>query len=1538
MKKKRAKKAAPPPAGPDGSSGLTNLANHLNRLLLHGSRVDMGQPEFRPATVATGQQIKVNLPAPEGIRFAFNVPSTPQVTVPLDMDAAPKWLKAMQNAVGPDAALYFNLSPDESIPTWAFHQKEFSLPANPTPEQLLKMPAVTGFKASQVLLLPQTVLQENQMYHDEEQTPVSLWLRNKKPTVQFQSWTPAISLTFGLKPATTTSAPTLASATGQLYEIAGTPQADRWFLDRLHPGQGLPAGITGVTLNLFALADDGTATALSDWLIVRNNLTSLARPQSRFRMAFEDITRPYLAIDGDTDNALLLLQMLSITNSGGYYLQATAGAAPKSLAAVIRLTLQGDSMLPKCANAIVYESPANPNGNPSTMRFDGIKHVEVQSFAQPGSVVVGWKRVVPATNPDATDREGCYGYQTVSMVDFTVATVDGNWLKGSQGQSFNGDSVVALSPTSALRGTAYPAVTPPPDGHAAAMKLVGTDDASSVIPTALSPSAPPSTIFHYYRTTIPVSYTSESPYASLADSNRKTLAFTAGFRDVFGNTILPQQKRFASQSRRLFYTDPLINLSEWPGFRFTLAPLQFSGAPALILQASYTLPKKNVVPGQPAEGAQVAFEQQLVTRKKQLAQIRLQLIGAQSDVKVLFKSTLWSGDAPPSKQSPPPPPAEALASQKDVTDTLLAILNEAIDLVPPPTKKEPDSGKPDAVRTVAIVNCDQAIPSYGPKRFQPELVVSRTSFIPAPGDYPADDTLREAIHSAVTEAHCPLYLIDTPVPNPQPMPLRARRVAAGPSADASMKEFKKVAETYYQVIGQVKNFQVGIRRNLANQHELWLIHNDLFPKAKASTRLRFATPRPLRNQLESGTFQFPDFSQKPLAKATGKSKTVIDADYDELGRAVFLFLEQTALSAQNVSGAMGINPDVTDLIKKSLGVKEEVAKTLGAFAQDGTSGYVVPLFINSGQVVEPASIVRATTDMFCQDLRGFYRLDTIVQLELEKPATQAVYSFYGVSCPLKEVRPASRLHNANPAQPKPASLSDFEIWPKENFVTLLYQAPRAESLNPLPGPVLENIKTTITHLQLQQSTLGQPASSKADTSAAFAENAWLELIVPKPLAWTLDAADTKIPMILRRFPQNPVIVDCNIPTPPQTATVDTTTAKKLSKWGWEINFLVEGLPQDSVAITVNYNNSEIPTQRAAAFLSREVSPPVWCVSLLHALLSFKELAKVWTTPPASTQREWLYQLLFDLSHFLNPKSMTRMKQDAVSIQDKMFYYFSDKTFDFAGNQVMGSPVAKLTQQEQLTNVLIQADVDKDANNAYMLASKSVFNFKPQLILQRNAFLKGRKSKQDVGPETTKSLVYTCSSVEPAFPILACNSWNAIKFSTPQTPANLQETLTDFFVGLLNGASLDDLQIHVVASFGFSSGNLQIIDPYRQIPVDFTMEHETSTDWAARVTREILLYWNARMGVPLPDPLPDPTKSIIIILPPCAAENEAKVWLQLNIHIGRKSTEIPAGRMQADIKELTFELIPPPPSPAPTPVKSLLVRRKARTDKSRTGRR
>jgi hypothetical protein len=1558
MKKKRTKKAVAP-ADQSSDSSLTDLARHLNRLLLHGSRVDTGDTSFRPATVATGQQIKVDLPTQGGMRFAFNVPTlppppnpSPLVTVPLDMVAAPKWLDAMQKAVGPDAALYFNLSPDKSIPTWAFHQKEFSLPTKPAPEQFLQA------KDSRALLLPQTVLQESQKYLDELQTPVSVWVRNddaSKPPTPLP-WTPAIFLTFGLKPATTTTGQITGTAAGQLYEIAGTPQGDRWFLDQLHPGRGNPAGITGVTLNLFALADDLTPTPISGWLIVRNNLTSLARPQSLRLTANDAIVRPYLAADGDTDNALFLLQMLSITNSGGYYMRADAGAAPKSLAAVISLTLQDTSMLPKCANAIVYKKSSDKDPDPSTLRFEGIKHVEADSFAQPGNVVVGWKRVVPATDPDATDIEGCYAYQTVSMVDYATTTVDGKWLANLNG-TIDGDRVVALSPTTALRGTAYPAANQPQDGPAAAMKLVSPDETPSPSSTALAAPPAANTIFRYYRTTIPIYRTSESPYAPLADSNRQKLTFSAGFRDVFGNSILAQQTRFASQTRRLFYTDPLINPGQWPGFRFTLAPLHFTGDPALILQASYTLPKKpNPPPGQPvtpeqAAKTQATFEQQLITRKNQLTQIKLQLIGAQSDVKVYFHSTLWSGDLPPDK--PKDKPEESIAAPKEVTSPLLAILNEAINLAPPPQpnplEADPPSGKPDMVRTVVITPCDQSIPSYGPKRFQPELIVTRNSFIPKePGDYPADDALHQIIKSAITEAHCPLPLIDTAVPNSQPLPFRSRKAADDLPSTASAPEFKKVAAAYYSVIGNAKNAQVGIRRNVTNEHELWFIHNDLFPEAEASTGLRFATPRPLLNQLDSGNFVMPDFTQDPKSaqsKPVSNSKPVIDADYDELGRAVFLFLEQIALSGQNLSDVSPTDQTAMDLIKQCLGAKQEIADTLANFSQDEHGGYLVPLYSNSGSIVQSASIMRAANDMFSQDLRAFYRLDTVVQLELQKPASSAIYSFYGVSCPLSEVRPAiyrRRGRKIDPPLPKTASFSDFTIWPQEKFVTLLYQGPQSESATPLPGPVLDSIQTNITHLQLLQSTLGQPASSGQDAPAAFAENAWLELATEKTLAWApLNAGDTPIPVIVRRFPQNPVIGSCSVKPPKDPdRTVDTTSITDLSKWGWDINFqTTEGLSQDSVTIAVKYNLDESTVAQSAVHVRRASAQPTWCVSLLHTLVALRALINSWSLPDltAAQRRTWLQQLLFDLSQFLKPQLAIRMLQDPSPIQDKMVYTFSDGLLKPVNYQVMkGLPnEATLTQDGLLKNVEIPAEADNPQNGAFILSSNSVYNFKPQFVLQRNATLRTPKLTKDETPQTTGCLVYTCPAVEPPYPILACNSWHLVNFTPPQTPDSIQATLTDFLVKLLNGASLDQLQIHVVASFGFNAGNLQIVDPYRQIPVDFAAGYGDPASWAASAAYEILFYWNARMGTTTGNPASGKVPKISITLPPpvLSGEKGAAAWLQLSIHISRNSSlntsaGITSARMLVEIQELKFQLVPVTNS-----VKRLLTQRKGSEQKS-----
>ena len=116
---------------------------------------------------------------------------------------------------------YLKLNVDDKVPTWVFHQRDFTLPKQPVPEDVLEL-----IDLQKVLLrVPQAVVQEVQRLG--KACDVSLWHcdeSTQEVSALPPTWQTAILLRFPLKAQETDAT---------LFEVKGTPQGDRYYLDQL---------------------------------------------------------------------------------------------------------------------------------------------------------------------------------------------------------------------------------------------------------------------------------------------------------------------------------------------------------------------------------------------------------------------------------------------------------------------------------------------------------------------------------------------------------------------------------------------------------------------------------------------------------------------------------------------------------------------------------------------------------------------------------------------------------------------------------------------------------------------------------------------------------------------------------------------------------------------------------------------------------------------------------------------------------------------------------------------------------------------------------------------------------------------------------------------------------------------------------------------------------------------------------------------------------------------------------------------------------
>jgi hypothetical protein len=110
----------------DSKSRLDRIGRDLSRTLLHGSRV-ANNGQSVPLTVATGQQIQVDLPDQGGMRFQFTA-GVSNTTVPIDRTQASNSQDYMTDALSVAGRLkYMTLNVANDVPTWTFGQRSFSV-------------------------------------------------------------------------------------------------------------------------------------------------------------------------------------------------------------------------------------------------------------------------------------------------------------------------------------------------------------------------------------------------------------------------------------------------------------------------------------------------------------------------------------------------------------------------------------------------------------------------------------------------------------------------------------------------------------------------------------------------------------------------------------------------------------------------------------------------------------------------------------------------------------------------------------------------------------------------------------------------------------------------------------------------------------------------------------------------------------------------------------------------------------------------------------------------------------------------------------------------------------------------------------------------------------------------------------------------------------------------------------------------------------------------------------------------------------------
>jgi hypothetical protein len=1365
---------------------LDRIARDLSRTLLHGSRVTDNSGHIRPATIATAQQIRVDLPAsgPMNFEFLAGGAATP---VLISRPDAINSQSFMTDALGKDRAKYLTLAADDTLPTWVFGQRSYTI-ANPVPKEdkidiTVPDPAAPGATRKLVIAkLPASALAEVSPTTDNYVTLTRFdSTSNSMVALPRSGWQPAIKLRFKLKAAP--PAPDLPAGT-QIFELEGTLQGDRYFLDRLGlldaflsaTSDPNPPDIEAVALALQETSA-GTPTQIDDWTIIRTNLTREARSgETALTVAAAAglAALPFVAISGgDADqdkDAVRLLQMISITNSGGYFLRtATAPAKADTLVLSIVIKARSDpdtdneesTWLPRAANAVALAGATMPD----SIRFNGLEHIQIAPAVPPGHVLFGWTRTEPDTKTTDEDK---FGYGTISLVDYSA--IDG---AGQQVGLDTADTVVAISPSQPLRGKSFERMSPLAasgvigahhlhTGDVAAIRLGGRAPATTALATAAAAAAAGTLVQHFRATLQCFDEKTQSPYWRIADGARGQIAFTPGFRDVFGN-------RFDAASgpvvrRRLFYTDPLTNPAEWPGIRFAAYPGKQSGKPYLYLEMQYRYLKKG---------------EDKKPRLQRLQEIRAQLLGANADVATTFSADpIVSGTVNLSTAK--------LADQ----------IGQWIDLETANTARIDDP----LVAALAPIACNGQV--NGLVKFEPALTIARTnaSYGPADGDLPHNAVLAAKIKAQIGSTSSRVWLQAASANATSPPDLVALAAAPRPN-----DEFREIAKAFQEKLAAAMKVQVGFLRNRLNEHELWLVPNGFFPTAPSAASYAgwfFATARPLSNKLGTESFTVPDFSATCTTSGPDcwrkhpiVPQTVIDQDLDELGRVAFRLVgqESTALAVMTDRGN-------ATAARQLLSERERIALTLTSFQGDGGPGYLVPLYAKPDGL-EQAGVVRACKDAFLGNLNAFYDTDTVVQLPLAAAGSDKILIFEGK---------VTATFTAGSTAPRPL-VSNVLIGGGDGKVTVLYDLP--------PGTRhfdavqrLEVIAALIHHVQLPLKE-GAPADKNL-----FNQGPWLELVVPQQLAWKGPPADF-IPVADRRFPAKPVIKATETLLPwlnTKTPPINASNASLLVRWGWRFIFgLIDASSNDVVHVTVRYNEPPAGSGTMSALTADEWRPQ----SLLNSLFALKMLQD----NLRNVSEPERLQITADLATFLRQTLAGGAAMTALAVASRPEDHFAIKwqqttpAADTGGRAIMKGPISVAWSAAANTQtVTVSALADATNNNAVLTGSAPVRNYRTALRLLRN---------ETFGPVTDQgdhaanpSLIYECAPVESPVECWASNVWPPT-LTFDLTGHSLQQGLRDFFAGLLLGTDLSSINLEVGAALRWQSGKLEGTTPFSILPTD-----------------------------------------------------------------------------------------------------------------------
>ncbi|HZN16295.1 MAG TPA: hypothetical protein VFB78_18655 [Acidimicrobiales bacterium] len=363
---------------------------------------------------------------------------------------------------------------------------------------------------------------------------------------------------------------------------------------------------------------------------------------------------------------------------------------------------------------------------------------------------------------------------------------------------------------------------------------------------------------------------------------------------------------------------------------------------------------------------------------------------------------------------------------------------------------------------------------------------------------------------------------------------------------------------------------------------------------------RYFAPKPLSNQLQSGSVVVDTFD--PTGAPSTTTQTYSDVDLDQLGAYAFQTID-AFLGPAFAGPAARVNAAA---LQRVVAAREQVAS--GYAANQLT--WLFPAQVPPRESVA-ATDLQSAIDVLANDMQdsldAAYAIDAVVQLPVEwnkrdAGAGAGDVSIYGT---LADYTPPTGGGGASfapfGAQPVKVHLDATEEESDRPTGTLTF--PFAPTVPPEGAFVTIRVALEVTHVEIGDSSV-----------AGGARPAWYRFVNPIQVMIGSVPSGMPVPIVLRRFPTPPTLVS-------QVASADAAGADLTAMLVWAYGFQMQAefAPQDAVYAAITYVDTAAP----ATGFSRGRQQPSPPLSLADSLALFRVgyeqiapyIAQLPTTPP-----------------------------------------------------------------------------------------------------------------------------------------------------------------------------------------------------------------------------------------------------------------------------------------------------------------------------------